>query len=153
MGILDKLLKQVGGGGSGLGELLSIVSGNPQVAAALGALLSTRDSSVGGGGGLGGLVAAFRQKGLGDVVSQWISTGPNPPITSAQVTDALGHETLGQFAGKAGVPVPEAADLLARILPTAVDRLTPDGKLPEAGALDTSLASLLSMFGQRMERA
>ena len=42
--------------------------------------------------------------------------------------------------------------LLAQILPTAIDRLTPEGRLPDAGALDSSLASLLSMFGQRVAR-
>lgn len=152
MGILDKLLRQAGGGAGGLGDLIATVSRNPQIAAALASLLSTRDTTVGGSGGLGGLVAAFQKQGLGDVVSGWIATGPNPPVTPAQVASALGEETVGQFAGKAGVPVPEAADLLARILPTAIDRLTPDGKLPEAGALDTSLASLLSMFGQRVDR-
>jgi len=150
MGILEKLLKHAAGGTDGLGDLVTTVSKNPQIAAALASLLSTRDASVGGNGGLAGLVAAFQQKGLGGVVSQWISTGPNPPVSVEQVTEALGPETLGQFATKAGVPPAEAGALLARILPTAIDRLTPEGRLPEAGALDSSLASLLSMFGQRM---
>ena len=35
---------------------------------------------------LAGLVGAFQKKGLGDVISGWISTGPNPPISAAQVS-------------------------------------------------------------------
>ena len=147
MSFLDGLVKQTMGGqssASGLGGLVSMVSKNPQILTALSGLLSTRDSSVGGSGGLGGLVGAFQQKGLGDMVSSWISTGPNPPVSAAQVTDVLGKETLGQFASKAGVPVSEAGALLAGLLPAAIDHLTPDGKVPETSALENSLTSLLS---------
>ncbi|MCK7496463.1 MAG: YidB family protein [Comamonadaceae bacterium] len=57
-----------------------------------------------GHGGLGGLVQAFQGQGMGDMISSWISTGPNPPISASQITDVLGHDTLSQFAAKAGVP-------------------------------------------------
>ena len=151
MGFLDGLLKQAmggQGGASGLDGLVSVVSKNPQILTALAGLLSTRDASVGGSGGLDGLVGAFQKKGLGDMISGWISTGPNPAVSAAQVTDVLGQETLGQFAGKAGVPVSEAGSLLAGLLPAAIDHLTPNGKVPETGALENSLASLLSGLGR-----
>jgi len=98
MGFLDGLLKQAMGGqgdASGLGGLVSVMSKNPQILTALTGLLSTRDASVGGSGGLSGLVGAFQKKGLGDMISGWISTGPNPPVSAAQVPDVLGQETLG----------------------------------------------------------
>jgi uncharacterized protein YidB (DUF937 family) len=151
MGFLDGLLKQAMGGqgdAGGLGGLASMVSRNPQILAALAGLLSTRDASVGGSGGLGGLVGAFQKKGLGDMVSGWISTGPNPPISAAQLTDVLGQETLGQFASKAGVGMSEAGSLLAGLLPAAIDHLTPDGKVPETGALESALTSLSSVLGR-----
>jgi uncharacterized protein YidB (DUF937 family) len=147
MGFLDGLLKQALGGqadASGLGNVAALVSSNPQIVSALSSLLSTRDASVGGSGGLGALVGAFQQKGLGDVVSSWISTGPNPPVSAAQVTDVLGEETVGQFASKAGVPVSDAGSLLASLLPAAIDHLTPGGSVPEASTLESSLTSLLS---------
>ena len=147
MGILDGILKQVMGGqgaGSGVGGLASMVSKKPQIVAALAGLLSTRDTSIGGSGGLGGLVGAFQKKGLGDMISGWISTGPNPPVSAAQVTDVLGPETVRQFATKAGVPVSEAGSLLAGLLPAAIDHLTPDGKVPATSSLESSLTSLLS---------
>ena len=151
MGFLDGLLKQTMGGqgnAGGLGGLVSMVSKNPQILTALAGLLSTRDASVGGNGGLDGLVGAFQKQGLGDMISSWISTGPNPPVSAAQVSEVLGQETLGQFARKAGVPVSEAGSLLAGLLPTAIDHLTPEGKVPETSALENSLTSLLSDLGR-----
>lgn len=149
MGLLDGMLKQALGGGQGgsLGGLIEMAMKNPQVLRAVAGLLSTRDASIGGTGGLAGLVAAFQGKGLGDMIGSWISTGPNPPITAAQLTDVLGGETVGQFARKAGVPAGEAGSLLAGLLPAAIDALTPDGKLPDAGALDDTLQSLVSRLG------
>jgi uncharacterized protein YidB (DUF937 family) len=152
MGFLDGLLKQATGGGqsggSALGGLVSMASKNPQILGALASLLSTRDASVGGSGGLGGLVSAFQSKGLGDMMSSWISTGPNPPISAAQMTDVLGGDTVGQFARKAGVPVGEAGSVLAGLLPAVIDHLTPDGKVPDTNSLESSLGSLLSGLGR-----
>jgi len=128
-----------------LAGLATMVSKNPQILTALAGLLSTRDASVGGSGGLAGLIGAFQSKGLGDMVSRWISTGPNPPVSAAQVTDALGQETIGQFALQAGVPASEAGSILAALLPAAIDHLTPDGKVPETNSLEGSLTTLLGL--------
>lgn len=153
MGILDALMKQATGGqsatggGSALGGLLSMVTNNPQILSAMAGLLSTRDSSIGGSEGLGGLIGSFQKKGLGDMMSSWISTGPNPPISPAQVTDVLGGDTVKQFASRAGVPTAEAGSLLAGLLPAVIDQLTPDGKVPETNSLENSLKSLLSGLG------
>jgi len=152
MGFMDNLKNAMSGApatSGGLGGLLSSLGGNPQIASALASLLSSGDTSVGGNGGLAGLVAAFQRNGLGHVVSQWISTGPNPPVTGEQVTQALGHDTMNQFAAKAGVPVSQAGSLLAGLLPAAVDHLTPDGRMPEVSSIEGALSSLLSGFGSR----
>jgi uncharacterized protein YidB (DUF937 family) len=138
MGILDDLLGKEAGG------LASMAMKNPQIIAAIVSLLSSKDASVGGTGGLGGLVQAFQGKGMGDMMSSWISTGPNPPINGGQITDVLGHATLSQFAAKAGVPQGEAGGLLAGLLPMVIDQLTPQGKVPESNDLESSLGSLLA---------
>jgi uncharacterized protein YidB (DUF937 family) len=139
--------KQAMGGQSSEGDLAGLV-GNPQILAALTGLLSTRDSSIGGSGGLSGLVSAFQQKGLGDMVSSWISTGPNPAISAAQVTDVLGGDTINQFASKAGVPEAEAGRVLAGLLLKVIDQLSPEGKLPEISSLENTLSSLLAGLGR-----
>ena len=146
MGMLDSLLKGALGGGQGssaLGGIMDMVAKNPQILSAVGSLLSTRDTSVGGSGGLGGLISAFQGKGLGDMVSSWISTGPNPPVSASQVTDVLGSDTMGQFARKAGISLSDAGPLLAGLLPTVIDKLTPDGNLPDTNSLETTLSSFL----------
>lgn len=148
MGLLDGILGQVMGGNQSAEGGLASLLGNPQILGALTGLLSTRDSSIGGSGGLGGLIAAFQQKGLGDMMSSWISTGPNPAISASQVTDVLGSDTIAQFAGKAGVPVAEAGSVLAGLLPNVIDQLTPDGKLPDTNSLENTLGSLLSGLGR-----
>ena len=150
MGLLDGFLNQLKGGqgeDSGLSGLISMAAKNPQIVAAVAGLLSTRDTSVGGNGGLGGLVDAFQEKGIGDMVSSWISTGPNPPITAPQLTHVLGGDTMAQFAHKSGVPLAEAGSLLAGLLPSVIDKLTPDGNMPDTNSLEGTLRSLLSGFG------
>ena len=150
MGLLDGILNQLKGGqgeDSGLGSLISMAAKNPQIVAAVAGLLSTRDTSVGGNGGLGGLVDAFQKKGMGDMVSSWISTGPNPPITADQLTQVLGGDTMAQFALKSGVPLAEAGSLLAGLLPSVIDKLTPDGNMPDTNSLEGTLSSLLAGFG------
>jgi uncharacterized protein YidB (DUF937 family) len=137
MGLLDNLMQQAGG-------LAGVAAKNPQAVAAIISLLSTRDTSVGGSGGLGGLVQAFQQKGLGDMIGSWISTGPNPPISAKQVTDVLGNDLVKQFAAKAGVAHGEAGGLLASLLPTVIDHLTPQGTVPENNAFESALGGLLS---------
>jgi len=64
---LDGLLKQAVGGQSDAGgpNVLAMVAKNPQILTALTSLLSTRANSIGGSGGLLGLVGAFQNKGLG----------------------------------------------------------------------------------------
>ena len=152
MGLLDAILKQVGGasGGQagGLGAFADLVAKNPQVVAAAISMLSTKDPSVGGTGGLGGLIGAFEKAGLGSMMSSWISTGPNPPIQPGQLASVLGNDTLSQFAQKAGVDTGQASSVLASLLPTLIDHLTPNGQVPQTGALESALGGLLSGPGR-----
>ena len=99
------------------------------------------------GGGLSGLVQSLHGKGLGDLVSSWISTGPNLPISASQIQDALGAPFIQQLAQKAGLPADLVTSKLAEILPTTVDSLTPQGTLPEAGALQQMLGLLKGRIG------
>ena len=83
-------------------------------------------------GGLQGVVNEFERNGLGPTVKSWIGTGPNQPISADQVQQVLGPELLQQLSAKSGLSVEELTQKLSQVLPQAVDRLTPDGKIPSA---------------------
>lgn len=100
------------------------------------------------GGGLSGLVEQFKGKGLGDVVSSWVSTGQNLPISAEQIQQVFGGDKLQQIAQQAGIKPDAVADSLANLLPNVVDRLTPDGKVPEGGLLEQGMSLLKGkLFG------
>jgi uncharacterized protein YidB (DUF937 family) len=91
-------------------------------------------------------VNTLRQLGLDDVVSSWISTGENKPISSEQVQNALGEGQINQMAQNMGVSRQEVSTGLAGLLPQLIDKLTPDGKLPESSVLDQGLELLKKRF-------
>jgi len=123
MGLLDDLLKQVGsvGGAQGPGDGAS--------------LFSMLNSALSGHGGVQGLVDLFQRGGLGGVISSWIGTGANLPVSADELTQVLGKERLSQIAAQMGIPAEGAATRLAEVLPTLVDRATPDGRLPGSDLL------------------
>jgi len=126
MSLLDDVLREVGGAAGAAGdahkslatELLGMVSGG------------------GMSKGLGGLVDLFNQKGLGDVVSSWVSTGRNLPISPEQIQAVLGSAQVQALAAKAGIDPAKASAVIAQILPQLVDKATPNGQMPAGGILD-----------------
>ena len=96
-----------------------------------------------GGRGLNGVLDAFRQNGLGEAVQSWIGTGANKPISREEVQSSLGEQQIQDIAHRAGLSQDEAAGGLAQLLPQIVDKLTPDGKLPDAAGLARMLKSPL----------
>ncbi|MGC2062585.1 MAG: YidB family protein [Thermodesulfovibrionales bacterium] len=95
-------------------------------------------------GGLSGLVQMFKSKGLGDVIGSWVSTGNNLPVTADQLKQALGSDQIQEIATNAGVSQEEASNGLAVLLPEIIDKLTPDGKVPESDMLAQGLNMLKS---------
>ena len=87
-------------------------------------------------GGLQGLVENFKGKGLEDIISSWIGTGQNQPISGDQISKVLGGDRLQTIAENAGISREEASGGLASLLPEIIDKLTPTGKLPESGLMD-----------------
>jgi uncharacterized protein YidB (DUF937 family) len=83
-------------------------------------------------GGIQGLVSKFQAGGLGDTIQSWIGKGQNLPISADQLRSVLGNEQLVALAGKFGIDPQHAADKLAALLPTVIDKATPEGTLPAA---------------------
>lgn len=97
-------------------------------------------------GGLSGLVQLFNRNGQGDTVASWISKGGNRPISPEAVQDTLGQDRIQHVAGAANMSEQDTSRGLASLLPQLVDKLTPDGKLPENDAAGNSLSQLAGRF-------
>src|ERR1700722_1009562 len=93
-------------------------------------------------GGLSGLVQQFHDKGLGSLVTSWVGTGQNLPISADQIQHVLGSEQVKELAAKAGISPDAASSHLAQLLPMLIDKLTPNGQLPQAAG-STSTSSML----------
>jgi len=84
-------------------------------------------------GGLQGLIQRFQNAGLGHLMSGWISSGPNPPISPNQLQSALGDEHIKEFAQQHNMTEQQATNTLSQLLPHVVDNLTPQGNVPQHG--------------------
>jgi uncharacterized protein YidB (DUF937 family) len=80
--------------------------------------------------GLGELVDHFTRGGHGEAAKSWIDHGPNRPIPEADLARAIGPETLDHLTQQTGLSRAAILSRLAQELPSAVDRYSPDGRLP-----------------------
>jgi uncharacterized protein YidB (DUF937 family) len=85
-------------------------------------------------GGIDGVVKNFENAGFTNKIRSWVSTGENLPINTVEIQQALGLDKLAEMAKNAGLPVDKVKELLAEYLPVAVDKATPEGKLPPKDA-------------------
>lgn len=81
-------------------------------------------------GGIEGAVKHIRSGGFSREVESWVSTGKNEAIDTIQAGQLIGVDALKSLAEKAGVDYNKARDLVAEYLPIAIDKATPEGKLP-----------------------
>ncbi len=82
-------------------------------------------------GGLSSLVERFQQNGHGDAINSWIGSGQNQPITPDQLHQALGPDAVNSLSRTTGVAPNDLVSELARVLPGIVDKLTPQGRMPD----------------------
>ena len=124
----DKLAEMLGGQAPGK----SGAPGQPQQGGLGGLLGNLGSGGVGSllGGGLGELVERFKQNGQGEVANSWVGHGPNKEIAAPQLEQAIGPDVLATLSQQTGLSREELLARLSRELPHAVDRYTPDGRLP-----------------------
>ncbi len=107
---------QQGGQGGVLGNLGGLLSG-----ASVGSVLS---------GGLRDLVERFKQNGQGQAADSWVKPGPNQQLGPDQLEQAIGPDVLNTLSQQTGLSREELLSRLTRELPAAVDKFTPEGRLP-----------------------
>jgi uncharacterized protein YidB (DUF937 family) len=132
MGLLDSILGSMTQGGGSGNALMDTV------------LRLVNDPSH---GGLPGLLQSFQEKGLGNLVDSWVSTGRNLPISPDQIQQGLGSDKLGSLAQSLGMSQGDLSSKLSELLPNVVDKLTPNGEVPDAGGLGELLASVKKSLG------
>ncbi len=140
MGMLDALIENP----ELVGNVAKFAADNPEIAKAAMSFLS---SGEGSGGGLGEIVGALQSGGLADKVSSWLGSGENVAVSADELSSALGADKISGFAESAGISGSEAGALLAGMLPGIIDKLSPDGKLPDTSGLDGMLDGLLGKLG------
>jgi len=103
----------------------------------LGGLLGNLGGMLGGAGvggllngGIGELLEKFTQNGQGETAQSWINPGPNQEISPPQLKQAIGPDVLQTLEQQTGLSQQEILARLSRELPTAVDKYTPEGRLP-----------------------
>ena len=131
MGLLDDVL-----GMAGMGNTAQ----SGQHAGALGMILNYINSPE--VGGIAGLQRMFEEKGLGNIISSWISTGQNLPISGDQLQNVLQGGTLQNMASKSGLDVSQLTAMFSQLMPHAVDQMTPNGQIPDSDALSQMMKGL-----------
>jgi uncharacterized protein YidB (DUF937 family) len=141
------------GAGGGLGDILGQVLGGAGSAphgagGGLGDILGqVLGAGAGAAGGLGGLLQQLERGGFGDQARSWVGTGANHAIAPDAMSQVFGADGLAAIARHAGLSEGETASGLAQLLPEVVDRVTPQGRLPEGDELAGNLQDLLRRFG------
>jgi uncharacterized protein YidB (DUF937 family) len=131
MGLLDSIAGQVLGGGKSQDTLVNAVMG----------VLGSKET-----GGLAGIVKQFAGAGLGEVVNSWVSTGANLPVTPAQIKQGLGSNAISQIAQQAGISHDDVAAQLSKLLPQVVDKLTPNGTVPQGDLMSQGMSLLKGLM-------
>ena len=121
----DKIGKAIRGAGYG--------TDNPSPQ---GGILDQLASGV-SGTALGDVLDRFRDGSAGSKVDSWVRTGPNLPMKAEDVVSAIDEETLSSLSQQTGLSRDELVARIMHDLPEAVDRMTPDGKMPPVNVAST----------------
>ena len=135
MSLFDSVLK------AATGAAPTLDGSQPSLASAALSMITNNQT-----GGISGLAQQFAAQGLGHIMSSWIGTGQNLPISAEQLQSVLGSSQVQEIAAKIGLS-PEAVNAgLAQILPQIVDHLTPNGQVPQGDLLAQGLEMLKGKF-------
>jgi uncharacterized protein YidB (DUF937 family) len=92
------------------------------------------------GGGMSEALEKLKKSSIGEQVQSWIGKGENKPVNADQVTQAIGQDRMEKIAQQAGTTPEQAAQAMADKLPGMVDKMTPDGQLPNPQSIEDNAA-------------
>ncbi len=146
MPVVLGMLANRGSQGGSPNQMNSAPRGGGGIGDVLGQVLSGAAGGRGAAGGLGGLLGQLQQAGFGEQADSWVSRGANKPISPDAMTQIFGRDGLEQISKQAGISPDEASRGLSQLLPEVVDHMTPEGNVPDDGAL----ASSVDQFARRL---
>jgi uncharacterized protein YidB (DUF937 family) len=91
-------------------------------------------------GGLGGLLEKLQGAGHGEIAKSWVGPGQNQSIEPGQLRSALGQTTVSDAAQQAGMSEQDLLTQLSQHLPQIVDKLTPNGRIPNLQEIAAALS-------------
>ena len=140
MGILDSIVSALDSSSG------SAPPGAASTSAVVSEVLGMLRGQGGATNGLGGLLQAFENGGLGHLFQSWVSTGQNLPVSPQQIQNVLGNSGMLQLIAQAtGMQPADVAQHLSVVLPQIVDHLTPNGQI-HAGDAASALEGLAQRF-------
>ncbi|HEK0788104.1 TPA: DUF937 domain-containing protein [Proteus mirabilis] len=86
---------------------------------------------IGSQGGIEGLVKQFDTAGLSELIQSWISTNTNLAISAEQIVAVFSSPVINELASKINLNATEASEMAAQYLPKLIDKVTPDGVIPQ----------------------
>lgn len=98
-------------------------------------------------GGFSGFIDRFKEVGLGDTATSWITSGDNAEISNEQIESAIGEDTINTIAEQVGIDKEKTTSALAFMTPKVVDNLTPDGEIPDNESLLSKIGGFLTGIG------
>ena len=81
-------------------------------------------------GGIGHLIDTFKQNGHDETAQSWVKKGPNKEISAPDLKNAIGPDVIAALEKQTGLSEQELLLRLSRELPSAIDKYTPDGRVP-----------------------
>jgi uncharacterized protein YidB (DUF937 family) len=136
MGLLDEVISMASASGNVQGVQPA------QHASALSAIMDYVNSPQ--VGGIAGLQKMFQQGGLGSIFSSWISSGQNLPVSASELQNVLHSGALQAAAQKAGIDPSQLTGAMSSLLPHLIDKLTPNGQVPDPASLQNILKGFTS---------
>lgn len=94
-------------------------------------------------GGFQGFLDRFRAQGLGDVLTSWLGNGENRALSTVQLESVLGPQAINQMAARLDLAPSLVATALGQLIPVTVDKLSPDGRMPQSGEIPTTVRPYL----------
>jgi uncharacterized protein YidB (DUF937 family) len=130
------VMSKLGGGAGANSDSISSVLGN---------LLGGGDN---GGGGMGSIISAMKDKGLGSIADSWLGDGDNEEISADQLRKVVGENKVTEMASELGTDEDSLLSGLKDALPQIVDKSSSGGSLLDnLGGLSGALGMAKKFLG------